>query len=584
MCWPQRPCSASRSQPQTVPPPVIPTVVVPTNPPTPTRSATPGYAGPATRSVESLIIGQVVDTTGRPVPKAVVRLMGDRPIETVLADAKGRFYFRSIPLGEVIVTAQKVGYFDGGYGQRRASGLPLPFSVPFGQVMPNMKIELFRAAVITGSVIDAASEPAAGVKVVALRRQFVSGEWVYAAAGSAVTDDQGIYRIFGLPPGEYLATVPSADIGAPARSLVDLAAPDATSPPSVFPTMFYVATDHRILALPIALVPGQVRYAVNFTLPLVRTRRVTGHLAGEPAAILNQRISLLPVDAGWASPDEFATTESAPDGTFEFSRVPAGHYQLQAGNVSPAMRTGVPGGPLALIPPSFCGRIDVFVDDDNVELGEIEMHETASVTGEVLMERQAGSAGDSADPTGVAIVIEPAEPGLSRAATLYAGTNGKFSIANLIPGNYYIRTGQLPRGWFLRSITAGRDDALDDPVDLRGDDTALAVVLTTRGTEVIGTVRDARMQFAVGAAVIIVPVVADGRAIWTPNRIRETRTSTSGVFNVKGLPPGDYLVAAIDDATAEGWQDPKRLASLRQVATRFTLKAADTVSLVLKLR
>ncbi len=513
--------------------------------------------------------------------------MGDRLIETVVADAKGRFFFRSVPLGEVIVTAQKIGYFDGGYGQRRAGGLPLPFSIPFGQVMPNMKIELFRAAVITGWVNDGASEPAAGVRVVALRRQFVSGEWAYAAADSAVTDDQGFYRIFGLPPGEYLVTVPSADISMPSRSVTDLASPDVTSPPSVFPTMFYVATDQRILALPVTLAAGDVRYAVNFALPLVRTRRVTGRLVGEPAAVGNQRISLMPVDAGWASPDEIATTESAPDGTFGFPRVPAGRYQLQAGNVSAAMRNAVrtaPGTPDVDALATFWSRVEVTVEDDDVDLAEIEMHETASMSGTVRLERGPGNTDPVAPPDRVAIVIEPAGPGLSRAATLYAGTEGIFAISNLIPGSYFIRTGPLPRGWFVKSIDAGGQDALDDPVDVRGADTSLAVMLTMRGTEVIGTVRDARLQFAVGAAVIIVPVVADGRAIWTPNRIRETRTSMSGVFNVKGLPPGDYLVATIDDATAEGWQDPRRLAALRQSATRFTLKAGDTVSLVLKLR
>jgi hypothetical protein len=576
--------------PPTIPPPVIPPVVVPTNPPTISRPVVPKTAGPATRSTDSLIIGQIVDTSGRPVPRAIVRLMGDRPIETVVADARGRFFFRNVPLGEMIVTAEKIGYFNGGYGQRRASGLPLPFSMPYGQTIANMRIELYRGGVITGAVADEAGEPVAGARVVALRRQFVSGEWKYAAADATDTDDKGAYRLFGLQPGEYVVTVPSADTALPARSATPVVAPpDAASPPSVFPTMYYPSTSQRILSQPIALRSGDVRYAVDFTLPIVRTRRVTGRLSGDSIAVVNQRIRIVPIDAGWAAPDPVAEATSELDGSFRLERVPSGQYQLLAGNVDAAIRntTAPPpasAAPVPPAPPTFCARVDVVVDDDDIDLGGISMRPTSTVTGEIRLERPPAGQNAPAPPGRVALTIEPGGSGLSRATTLYAGSDNQFTISNLIPGDYFIRADQLPRGWFVKSMTSGATDALDAPVTVRGDDVSLAVTLTTRGTEVIGTVRDARMQFAIGATVIIVPMLADGRAIWTPNRIRETRTSTSGVFNVKGLPPGDYLVVAIDDATAEGWQDPRRLAALRPLASRFRLRDAETVSLVLTIK
>jgi hypothetical protein len=130
--------TAAAAQGQAVPPPagtrppVIPPVTVPTNPPATSASVPARTTGPAARTIESLIVGQVVDTGGRPVPRAVVRLIGDRLVDTVVADDKGRFAFRRVPLGEIVVAAEKVGFFSGGYGQRRASGLPLPFSLPFG--------------------------------------------------------------------------------------------------------------------------------------------------------------------------------------------------------------------------------------------------------------------------------------------------------------------------------------------------------------------------------------------------------------------------------------------------------------------
>jgi len=571
--------------PTTTPPPTITPVIVPTNPPFMSRPTPPNVAAPINRSLSSVIVGQVVDNGGRAVPRAVVRLMGDRVIDTVVTDAKGRFAFRDVPLGEVMVTAEKVGYFSGGYGQRRASGLPLPFSLPFGQVMPNMRVEVYRAGVMTGVITDETGEPVVGVPVVAMRRQFVSGQWQYVTAGAEETDDLGEYRIFGLSPGEYILTAPATQIDAPPADGGDrVMKKEARNIPSIFPTTFYPSTDLRILAAPIPLAAGEVRYGMNLRLPLVRAWTVTGQLTGPIVAA--QPLRLVPADANWADVRDAALTTSAGDGTFVFTRVPAGRYQLQAGLVpSPARPSASEiASFLEREPDSYFARVDVTIDDTNLDLSTVEMRPTASITGRIVAEPIAPSPQGPARLAGIAVSIEPAGPGLSRGTTLYAGADGVFSVRNLIPGEYFVRAATLPRGWFVQSIDGPNGDALDAPVDARDGHAYVELTLTSRATEVIGTVRDARMQFAAGAAIIIVPVAADGNGMWTPNRVRETRASTAGLFNVKGLPPGDYLVVAIDDAVAEGWQDPRRLAALRPIATRFTLKAADTLSLVLTMK
>jgi hypothetical protein len=158
-----------------------------------------------------------------------------------------------------------------------------------------------------------------------------------------------------------------------------------------------------------------------------------------------------------------------------------------------------------------------------------------------------------------------------------------FAVSHLIPGRYFLRVGALPTGWSLRSIDVGGQDALDQAIDLKEADAIATVKLADRGTELIGSVRDNRMQFASGAAVIILPVGMT-RETWAPNRIRETRTSTSGVFTVRGLPPGEYAVIVIDEASAEGWQDERALARLMPLASRFVLHDMETLSLVLQMR
>jgi hypothetical protein len=152
----------------------------------------------------------------------------------------------------------------------------------------------------------------------------------------------------------------------------------------------------------------------------------------------------------------------------------------------------------------------------------------------------------------------------------------------LIPGRYYVRVGALPAGWFVKSIEAAGQDAMDDPVEIRDGSEGVLVTITNHATEILGTVRDARSVPATGATVLIMPIAPSGQSVWTPNRLRETRSSTAGVFTVKGLPPGEYLAVAIDDAVAENWQDERVVATLRTLAVRFSLQSGESKTLNLK--
>jgi hypothetical protein len=160
-------------------------------------------------------------------------------------------------------------------------------------------------------------------------------------------------------------------------------------------------------------------------------------------------------------------------------------------------------------------------------------------------------------------------------------SDGTFTRGNLVPGPYYIRVGVTPPGTYVRSISGGGRDALDTPVDLTEHDLDdIEITLTDRGTEIIGSVRDGRLMQIPGAAVIVMS--AHDRQ-WTPNRTRYLRASTAGSFTITGLPPGEYLIVAIDDALAEGWQDARVLTQLRTLATRIALREAESRTLELRL-
>ena len=61
-----------------------------------------------------------------------------------------------------------------------------------------------RGSVITGTVLDEHGEAVPGTPVRALRYVMQSGQRTLQSAGSGQTDDRGVYRIYGLQPGDYL--------------------------------------------------------------------------------------------------------------------------------------------------------------------------------------------------------------------------------------------------------------------------------------------------------------------------------------------------------------------------------------------
>ena len=97
--------------------------------------------------------------------------------------------------------------------------------------------------------------------------------------------------------------------------------------------------------------------------------------------------------------------------------------------------------------------------------------------------------------------------------------------------------------------------------------------MTDRPSEIAGTVRDERGRVDPTAAVIIFSANAPDWSMFgeTPRRMRYLRPNLAGLYRMSGLLAGDYLIAAIPDADAEGWQDPRVLRALSRLATRVTL-------------
>jgi hypothetical protein len=345
----------------------------------------------------AIVSGVVVDgVTSRPIAGAIVYLgHGTRgPAGTPgrqLTDRRGRFVFVDVPASsDLRLSASRPGYLDSGFSPLQIPGAsPGTLSVGAGEWRRDLRLALWRAAALEGTVRDEGGDPIAAVEVRAVAIVRVAGREHLAASLFTTTDDRGRYRIGGLPPGRYLVVVPSVQSSIPAaRTDADLlgltearlaAFPSARERPVPIPTIEYDA-DMRVaigryplppppangqrFAYPPTYAPGTVTpltdaahelgpgesRTVDVQLAPVVTGDVVGRVEGAgPRANLLVRLLLSGVlELGFGF--EAAVTRTDVEGRFLLVNVPVGSYVLEVPIRVSEFRYGI--GPVTVGAPS----------------------------------------------------------------------------------------------------------------------------------------------------------------------------------------------------------------------------------------
>lgn len=509
--------------------------------------------------------------TGRPLKRARVIVAGTgaaRQPRSAVSDERGRFQVSGLPAGAYTISARKTGYVDAMFGQRRAMRTGTPVQIADGQQLSSVNLQLPPGGVITGRVLDEDGEPLARSFISVLRYQYVQGARRPVMAGNDQSDDRGQFRIYGLPPGEYYVGAAGGPIldrfltrtaetgsnpgGADDEARVDYA-------PTYYPGAASVAEASRV-----KLAVGQEVTGIDFQMQMLPMSTVRGVVAG---AIGRANVVLvpddgLPADAGMMRGQGLrgATRE---DGTFTITRVPPGRYTVVArendGRQAGAARAGIQ-------PVTVAGE-DVTVN--------LVMTAGAHVSGTITLEAAvtpvpknfAGFRVNLAALEGVPVPGRLARPG-------EPAEDGMFSVSGLMPGRYVIRASG-PAGWTMKSVFLNGHDITDTPLDIRGDNvTDLNVIYTDRIAVMSGTVRDSKNAPSAGATVIAFP--ADSKE-WSPQsrRIQSARADQNGVYRIAALPPGEYLLVAVDDVEQGEWFDPAYLEEVKAGATRVTLAEGE---------
>jgi hypothetical protein len=543
----------------------------------PVRDTTARISAAGTATIAGSVVS--METSPSPIRRAVVTLTGTGISTFVQAvtDDDGRFVFSAVPAGRFSITAEKPAYLKSYYGSTRVSRPPgMPIAVAEAQQYDNVTIPMARGAVLSGRVVDEFGVPVASTQVQIQYLTIVDGvrKPISPPTGTnwVPTDDRGVFRAYGLMPGQYLIrtggggatrVVTQEEIDRALRPAGSPGGAMLSSPPQFSRALSYYGNTLSLSdAIAITLAAGDERADIDIVSQLTRSARVEGVAIapdGQPAS--NISVGIASVSAG-ALHSSMGIVRADANGRFVIPALPSGRWML-FGRAAPPNMPSDSNFP-------WWGRTEFVVADQHVSGVVLAFTAGSTVSGRIAFK---GSA-VPIDLARLRVDLTPL-PGIPETgASVVAATpaaDGTFSIRDVPPGRYRINLSSAA-GWSLLSVTAAGRDVLDTPLEVpQGEDVALAVIMTDQVTEISGRLID---QLDRPAPEYSMVVFSANRAHWatSPRRMSGVvKVGSDGTYRISGLPAGDYILCVITDVEPGSLTDPAFLEELVKAGVPITL-------------
>lgn len=604
----------------------------------PARDASRAATGTAT--VSGIVTTD--ESSPRPVRRVRVALQSAdlrAPIAAVTDDA-GRFILHGVVAGHYTVMASRPGYVDTILGAESGSFLGAPIAVAEGEQVTGLSIRMPRGAVITGTVRYPGGRPAQGMQVQVSQVKSVDGKRrtrLTTALGMAMatTDDRGVYRQFGLPPGDYvvqLIVVAGPGVQAQRQTtsneaswgdrMASSAAETWTSPPpagriETLAPVYYPGTTDIDAAQVITIAAGEERDGIDVTVESVPTARLSGRVFdadGQPRAGVTVRLS---GKAGSSLSDMIGALvgrggRTDAEGVFSVDAVPPGEYTLTA-QAAPAGDTAKPASAdaqaniMTMMSGLFGGGNTagslyaaeaVAVSGQDISNLDLRLRPGVTMSGTLVFEGSADRPKGAMQVTLVPVSGNASAIGV--AMSMFQGANAPvaadltFSMKGIMPNRYRasvnlpgLMFGQaMPNAtWVLKTIRVGEGpDLADTPfaIEAGRDWTGVTVTLTDKPIVLSGKVLDAQGRPSSAFPILI---FSTNPAHWAAGsrRVQQVRPASDGSYRLSGLPAGEYYIGAVTTLDLEDLFDPLFLQQIVPIAFRITLAEGETRQQDLKL-
>jgi protocatechuate 3,4-dioxygenase beta subunit len=528
---------------------------------------------PGTGSVS----GQVVDSSGRGVANVIVLIARDDKVVGSMAastNSDGAFRFMNVPAGSFTVRAR---------GERSVAAPSDPEGPSTASVVvaaesrvENVVLTLRRGGTISGTITDEFGDPVSGTVIVidpVRSSPAVPGEIVTAAmrydgglvasgGGLVPTDARGRYRVTGLPPGEYLLGVAAND-GVIARAEVQFQDDGGNLRRLARASVFYPGVPIASRASRIQVSEGTDTANIDLVVRPTPTASINVMItASRPVGeirlyqiLLDDRLSVIE-RATKLTGTQAITLDGRP-----------GPYRLIAS------AQAAPGADDIV---RLWSSVDVEADTLVPATAHLALEPAVNVAGRVVFEGTNPLRQDA----GPWLIPMTSFPGIGidlDGNTTFTVNSGEFAIEGVMPGRYAIQAGGGERSpksvWVLKAAVLGGRDVLDEPIDLNDEISDVRLTLTDRISELSGRVTDAADKPSRDDLVVVFS--ADKRHWWRGSRrTRIVRPDARGMYRVRPLPSGTYIVTLLSDPIPEV-ELLSKLPGLASIGTRVTIAEGE---------
>jgi hypothetical protein len=519
---------------------------------------------------ESTITGRIIIQGGEAMNAATVFATSVGPLpqpRSTAVDNNGNFKFEGLEPGVYSVSAFLPGFVQP----------PTSPEEPrrYYHTGDSVTLALIRGGVITGTVTNSSNAPVVAASMRAFRIKDVNGqpEPAQVQTRERATDDRGVYRFYGLPPGTYVVSA-----GGQGRMYAGIYS--GTYDNDV-PT--YALASTRDTAMQVVVQSGEeiiadIQYrgesgqVISGTLAgLTQTTSQATGLASGTVTLTDVRSHAVLMSVG---------SSSLSNNSFAFYGVPDGEYEILGQQYLPSrdmliseprrvrvQGTNLTGINLNLAPlAAIAGQVvlESIPPADCVKRRATALLETVMSARRFTPEAKPGKTANSEFVNEVPLAVA------SQGADGVPDAKGDFFLRNLQRGSYRIDS-QLPdAGWYLRSIrmappaTGTRAPEINIPRDginlKSGERTSGLTVTITEGAAALrGRVSVAEGQaLPSGLRVYLAP--AERESGDDVLRFFEARADADGSFVMGNIAPGRYWIIARPDAGS----DPAKVKSIRR--------------------
>lgn len=540
---------------------------------------------PTPEERKSTVRGKVVyEDTGRPVRRARIFLFGANgkggPEMNGLTDNNGEFEIKNVPQGKYYAMVNSPGIvtplglvddprmFDREPDKAFLTGAKdslEEYSVD-GKSEIKIEVKAKRGGAINGKVTYSNGDPAVSVKVSILRKSGKTLSRVITGLNEAMfsgvsTDDRGIYRIAGLPAGEYLISVaePVSHSGSNNISSREMG--------GIFESLFGAAGSLLVTYYPdvnssdqastVQLSLGQEQNDINITLSDRALHKISGKVVmrGDKSPVKNVVVRLKRNDnkiKSFISEMEINENRTDDNGNWSFQELPEGSYTVIVDSFSETETKYDDKGEYvgSETKRQLAGKKqEVKLLDGDVSDIVIELSDGGSIEGKVIVA--------SGKPLQTSVYMK-AESTVNnspdddsdgydrRSDSGYVEGDGKFVVRSLPAGPVMLTanlSGEQSDKYYVKSMTLNGQDLMTSAINMTegGKVKNVQVVLGDDGATLKGKVVSADNKPAFGVAVVLISTNPSQWQRLKSNNNNYRMTDQQGEFSITTA-PGEYYV------------------------------------------